>query len=99
MYEMISIFIAIGNSDDKLTQVEWAHFCHQLRHGEVSDFFLEVYGTWYSQGNDPWQNMCICADVYVKDLDEVRYRLRKLAKDYRQNSIALTIGSAEFISP
>lgn len=90
-------YISIGNSDDKLSQREWSLFCKQLV-DEIIDFSLEVHGIWYSESSAQYQNMCICADVDETEAG-LRYMLGVLAAEWRQDSIALTVGETEFIAP
>lgn len=93
---MKTICIQIGNSDDKLTQAEWASF--------VSDVAVVVdrYGsqTHFTGGSSPaavWQNYCFVAEVEVEKLTELFAWLSVMRDRYGQDSIATMIGETVFI--
>jgi len=92
--ETIGVTIAIGNSDDKLTQFEWSEFCETLRTGFP---YLHVFGVWYSAPDSRYQNMCVSALIEAEYLDSLRLWLTDMAGVWWQDSIAITIGKAEFI--
>lgn len=48
------VHIAIGNSDDKLTQQEWAKFYH-FTDIDVRKYADHVHGAWVSPATVPWQ--------------------------------------------
>lgn len=68
------VYIGIGNTDNKLTQVEWAQFVTDTR-TVVQRFCAanladadgqppasggpQIIGDWLSAGDSPWQNACI----------------------------------------
>lgn len=51
----VNTLIQIGNSDNRLTQAEWARFVMELR-----DLFqrggIQIHGEWYAKPDVPWQN-------------------------------------------
>lgn len=54
----INCLIQIGNSDNKLTQQEWANFVKDMR-GLLRAYgrgTLQVHGEWFSLPDQPWQN-------------------------------------------
>lgn len=95
---MITVYISIGNSDDKLTQVEWSTFCRQVQ----SIVYLESYrmhGEWFSDPTAPYQNMCWCVDVAEPHITDLRSELKDLARRFKQDSIAWAeIKGTEFLS-
>lgn len=95
---MTQVYVSIGNSDNKLTQKEWAQFCEELI-DVLGDYEERVYGQWYSLPNAPWQNMVASIEIADEFLDQLRDALRPLAEEYHQDSIALQAGTAEFIQP
>jgi hypothetical protein len=95
---MTQIYVSIGNSDDKLSQEEWYRFCDDLV-TVLGDFADQTYGQWYSLPNAKWQNMVASIEIADNFLDDLRDVLRQLAEEYRQDSIALQAGTAEFIAP
>ncbi len=90
---MITVYISIGNSDDKLTQADWAAFHTAVREA-IRRAAHVVHGEWTSPSTDPWQNACWCIEV-ISDPDAdynhaawLRGQLANLAKAYDQDSIA-----------
>jgi hypothetical protein len=97
---MVTAYVSIGNSDDKLSQHEWSHFWAHVNN-IVREFAAVVHGTWLSRAEDPWQNACWCVEVpageKVRLLREV---LREAAREYRQDSIAWAqVPATEFLAP
>lgn len=84
---MTTVYITLGNSDDKLPQNEWAHFVAAVR-GVLRDEASVMHGEWFSLPDSPWQNVCWCVEVPEQLLARTRYRIGKLAPEYRQDSIA-----------
>jgi hypothetical protein len=81
-----TVYVTIGNSDDKLTQSDWATF-----HGAVDNVIRRaahrIHGAWVSPSTDPWQNACWCIEL-VEGVVWLRGQLANLAKAYEQDSIA-----------
>lgn len=95
-------YISIGNSDDKLTQAEWAEFQREtasILHGVELMSDGRIHGTWVSLPTDPWQNACWCIDLRTYDPDLLKKRLQILAAKYRQNCIAWAeVNATEFLA-
>lgn len=51
----VNTLIQVGNSDNRLTQAEWARFVMEMRdlfhHGGI-----QIHGEWYAKPDVPWQN-------------------------------------------
>lgn len=81
------VYVSIGNSDDKLSQVEWSRYCQEVR--EALGRRGSYLGVWYSLPDSPWQNACFClqfetpyiASLAAKAVQEIRLR-------YHQDSAA-----------
>ena len=105
---MKTVTIQIGNSDDKLTQQEWHLFVSDIE-CEISLFSENIHFSGASQGNAPWQNYAFVFefnDNKVKDSGVTvlgdQYKLLKerlsiVGKKYKQDSVAWTEGTTEFI--
>jgi hypothetical protein len=93
MAEIHTVVVQIGNSDNKLTQVEWSDFIRNV-HNAVSKI-SEVHFTGFSAPDAPWQNACFIINSY--SMDGLTSELRFICKRFRQDSIALTIGKTEFV--
>ena len=106
-----TIYVAIGNSDDRLTQREWAAF-HDLvdrefRHYEADVDGITVHGRWASLPTAPHQNACwaFSVDTSVCTIWEgeggmreyLRESLSEFARRYRQHSIAWSEAPVEFL--
>ncbi|MEU4332342.1 hypothetical protein [Nonomuraea dietziae] len=94
---MATIYVSIGNSDNKLTQYEWNQFSTQVVE-HVRNKATRVHGEWYSPSNAPYQNACICFETEnFYDLAWLRSELTAIRHEYRQDSIAWAEASTEFI--
>lgn len=93
-----TIYVSIGNSDDKLTQAEWATFCASTL-AEIKTWSRQIHGDWHSLPNARWQNMCICFEVDDTAIDYLKTQLAKQAERYRQDSIAWAPAQTEFLRP
>jgi exo-beta-1,3-glucanase (GH17 family) len=92
----VTVTIQIGNSDDKLTQSEWAEYVNEVKKAvELNCTIVHFFGgaeTW-----KPWQNVCWiigCSDYMILTFKDVLTRIRL---KYNQDSIAFSISNTEFI--
>jgi hypothetical protein len=83
----VSIYVSIGNSDDKLTQKEWSEFCNDL-HTEIIAFRGSIHGRWFSASSDIYQNACICFEISDSNAKRLKGALKVLARQYGQDWIA-----------
>ena len=93
---MSTVHIAIGNSDDKLSQHRWSGYIRELR-ALVLGFADATYGVWFSAPDAMFQNCCISAEIPSVMIDDLRLSLTKLRKDFEQDSIALNVSETEFV--
>jgi len=94
-----AVFIAIGNSDDKLPQREWAAFQIELAM-MVQEYADSIHGDWYSNPSSIYQKACMCIEISDDNEAGLKAALYKLATEYKQNSIAWNRCEAtEFIGP
>lgn len=100
---MTTVYVSIGNSDDKLSQAQWAQFVQEVdasvrHHGEV-------HGAWLSPPASPWQNACWCVeyahlDAWPTQVDEQKRWLSRVAQKFHQDSIAWAeCPTTEFLTP
>jgi hypothetical protein len=86
------VYISIGNSDNKLSQAEWAAF--QLDVAEVINGALAVtviHGEWVSLARAAYRNACWCVELrdgWTGPISGLRDALHDLARRYDQDSIA-----------
>ena len=96
---MTTFYVSIGNSDDKLTQAEWASFVADVSI-LVRTYAETVHGRWVSRSDDRWQNACWCFEAGTREVFAIRQRLRDAARRYRQDSISwATVPITEFLTP
>jgi hypothetical protein len=100
---VITVYISIGNSDDKLSQVEWAAYAGAVR-GLIrrveSVYSGRIHGDWTSLPFSPYQNACWCIEIPDEATAEtIRRTLANYAGMYRQDSIAWAVAETEFIGP
>jgi hypothetical protein len=94
---MKTITIQTGNTDDKLTQDEWASFVEEIRkvikHSFVAVHFFGAPPNWVG-----WQNAAWVFEVYsVEMAEDIKKKMIAIRDSYGQDSIAWTEGETEFI--
>jgi hypothetical protein len=95
---MSTVYISIGNSDDGLSQVEWAAYVKDVD-AAVKMYSASRHGKWMSLPHSPWQNACWCVEVSEGATLFLRGALATLAAAYRQESIAWAVAETEFLKP
>lgn len=93
---MSTVTIQIGNSDNKLTQGEWAHFVAEV--GQVVNEY--VFRTHFKGGSDwdaPWQNACWVCEVNGDNVEALKEWIGVRRRNYKQDSVAMTFGETEFV--
>lgn len=91
---MKTITIQIENSDDKLSQSRWSDFMSEA-HSIIGHLCSKIHFFGTSLGNSRWQNACWV--VEFNELLPLRERLSSLKNRFKQDSIAITEGTTEFI--
>jgi hypothetical protein len=86
----VTVYIGIGNSDDKLSQAEWSRYITDVRL-EVKNWQGSVFGEWFSKPDSAYQNACFCAAFDHDHIGGLRMSLVKVRKTYRQDSIAFAV--------
>lgn len=87
-----TITISIGNSDDKLTQVEWSEF--------VSDVDYELSNIHFFGGSPThalYQTVTWVIEIEEEYIERLKRSLTTIRKRYNQDSIAWTEGNTLFI--
>lgn len=95
---LTTVYVSVGNSDDKLTQARWSQFHEQVT-GACRRRARRVYGDWLSLPNAPYQNACIAFAIHPGDTGVLKKELRDLAAAYGQESIAWAEAATEFLAP
>ena len=92
----ITVSLQIGNSDDKLTQLQWSDFVTvigniiQMHKGEIHFFAT-------SEGSQPWQNAAWIFNVSENSLKILQKHVTETRKDFKQDSVAWLEGITVFI--
>lgn len=84
---MLTVYVAIGNSDDKLSQGRWAMF-HMDVAKTLQDAGAHFHGEWFSHSAAMWQNACWCVDIPAGVVDQLKMMLAGIARAYEQDAIA-----------
>ena len=94
------VYVSIGNSDDKLTQQEWARFLAAMWHALHHAADTTVHGEWHSSPTAAYQNACWCLEfAHDGNARAFKAQLRHFAATFRQDSIAWAEApSTEFIT-
>lgn len=97
--ETITVYVTVGNSDDKLSQNEWAHFYAAVA-GSINTHASRIHGRWLSPSDEPWQNACWCFEIEAHQVDQLRVQLAEHAAAWRQDSIAWAEApTVQFLGP
>lgn len=95
--EIITAYICIGNSDDKLSQKEWSDFIYGMQ-SAIKNLARHQRGEWFSSPESEYQNACWCIELREVMIQPFYERLYMLAKKHRQKSIAFArVEETEFI--
>lgn len=90
------IVIQIGNSDDKLTQKEWSQYAGVV--ASLVEFYArEIHFSGASLPACEYQNACWIMDVWKRERDDIFDDLKKIAEEFKQDSIAVMVGQTEFL--
>lgn len=93
---MYNVVVSIGNSDDKLTQIDWSRFCNDMSL-VVTKHSRQIHFYGHSDGGAIWQNALWLSEMDDTEFDEFKMELRKLKVKYRQNSIYMQVGNPIFV--
>jgi GH35 family endo-1,4-beta-xylanase len=92
-----NVYLSIGNSDDKLTQREWAQFITRVR-AAITGWACQVHGSWFSAPDSMWQNANWCLEFDTEaDMKYAREAIITIRRQYRQDSVAWAVADPEFI--
>lgn len=94
---MLTVVIQIDNSDDKLSQREWAQFC--IKTNRLVRSHGTIHFTGFSIPAASYQNAGWVVEAHAADVASLVDGLRGLADEFRQDSIAITTGETEFVRP
>lgn len=94
---MKTIIVQIGNTDNKLSQQDWAKFCNEIHLGIMS-LSGEIHFSAPSVGWADWQNSAWIFSVEDHIVEFIKLSFISIRKKYLQDSLAWMIcNEAEFI--
>jgi hypothetical protein len=93
---MITVYISVGNSDDRLTQQEWFTYL-QVVDEAISETSERRHGLWYSASRSPFQNACWCVELTPTSARMLQDMLRDIRREFQQDSIAWAVATTEFV--
>jgi hypothetical protein len=83
----LTVYVSIGNSDDKLSQARWAMFQMDVARA-LTGAGAKFHGEWHSHAGSMWQNACWCFEIVPTVAEKLKLQLGRLANAYDQDSIA-----------
>lgn len=93
----VTVYISIGNSDDKLTQAEWLDFIQDMRVFVVGQAD-QIWGEWFSAPDSRYQNACWGVEFRDQETaDFARSQAKRVRGNYGQDSIAWAVAETEFV--
>lgn len=96
--DLITVYVAIGNTDDKLGQARWAAFFNCV-FAQCYGSAAHVYGIWASLPDEEYQNACFAIGLRPADAPELKRMLSKLAGEFDQDSISWAEARTTFLHP
>jgi hypothetical protein len=94
----MTITLQIGNSDDKLTQIEWSDYVKMMT-SVVDAYKQELHFSAGSPTNSRWQNYCWVFTIENDNLvrDALYRQVYDIRQKYKQDSAAFTEGKTLFV--
>lgn len=93
---MNKIVISIGNTDNKLTQMEWSDYVSDVELIiEKMNILKHFFGG--SSNWEWWQNAAWILEVHPKDIDVFVKEIKRIREKYKQDSAFVMIGEGLFI--
>jgi hypothetical protein len=100
---MPTVYLTIGNSDDKLGQAAWSAFCDDVTYlvnGNSHAGRGRVHAACFSSPAVPWQNAMWSVELDDDHAHALQAGLARLARRYRQEAIAWAqVDQVEMIRP
>ena len=93
---MKTITIQIGNSDDKLTQAEWASFVRTMR-SSILDSAHTVHFFGAPMNWENWQNAAWVIAIEEDRIPILKQEIIKVRQEFKQDSVAWTEGETLFV--
>jgi hypothetical protein len=95
---IVNMVVSVGNTDNKLSQVEWHEFTYAI------DERIRQYGKVHFFGGPPnwmkWQNVAWIVEVddgSWEKVNSLRSEITEIRKKYNQESVFVMLGEGLFI--
>lgn len=93
----MTLYITIGNTDNKLDQQTWHTFTQHLYKLMLLHCHT-IHGEFYTQSNTPYQTCCMSGELYNEyNSGDVEKAVSELAKNFNQDSIAMSIANTKLV--
>jgi hypothetical protein len=86
----VTVYITIGNSDDKLSQVDWSRFTADIRVA-IANWNGRIWFAGFAPPDSRFQNACFGASFDHDHIGGLRMSLKQIREAYRQDSIAFAV--------
>lgn len=92
-----TILIQIGNSDNKLSQAEWAAFVHAMRHEAILKNCVQIHFAGGPGTHERWQNFAFVVECKEEQVAPLRAAVKDIRDVFQQDSAAFMVGDTEFV--
>lgn len=92
-----TVTVQTGNSDDKLSQRDWAELAAKVEQAVMRNS-VQIHFSGAAAATMPWQNACVVAEV--KDpfqMLQLTKELKAIGRQFKQDAIAVTFGQTEMV--
>lgn len=97
MSELDTAVIQIGNTDNKLTQQEWASFV-AYAHEAICRHAYAIHFHGGSESFAPWQNAAWIIELLPGSDKQLKIDVSQIGRRFNQDFIAFVIGNTELVS-
>lgn len=95
----MTLYITIGNTDNKLDQQCWHTFTQHL-YSLMLFHCHTIHGEFHTQSNTPYQSCCMSGELNEElDLENIENSVSILARNFNQDSIAMSISETKLVQP
>lgn len=93
---MTHVVVSIGNTDNKLTQQEWAEFVEAFRM-VIARYQDRVYFFGGPSNWSPWQNVACLVEIAPIDVGDFKLDLVEVRKKFKQDSVYVMTGDGRYL--
>lgn len=89
--ETVAVTILIGNTDNELSQHQWAHFAIAM-HDTITNHVHQIQYRGGADWDAPWQNACWVCEVTPQQLQPLLNAVTDCRTDFLQDAAAVIVG-------